>query len=185
MNIAIFQIVVFCTSLHVSTRSVTRDTFVFVHRADALGSLAFYVEQRDLWIGRDQHGNLVVYPSARLANVLVDYEQILRRRIEIANENIANADTLSDGRGENHPYRRRYATIGPEGLMQVEEDNNAFPRRYRPGNPLSDTMGYVFSPNVDSLVEMAISSRATTDLAAVVELKHQMRMHLGKRTKKR
>ena len=41
------------------------------------------------------------------------------------------------------------------GVRAIGRDRAAFPLRYDPANPAADTRGYVKTPNVNALVELA------------------------------
>jgi flagellar basal-body rod protein FlgC len=85
-------------------------------------------------------------------------------RLRVIAENVANADSLPTEPGRQ-PYRRRVVTFKNEldratGLQTVRvknirTDRSEFLRRYDPGHPAADQNGYVLTPNVNPLIEMA------------------------------
>ncbi|MFV0623218.1 flagellar basal body rod protein FlgC [Sphingomonas sp. ac-8] len=85
-------------------------------------------------------------------------------RMRVIAENLANQDSVSSQAGGD-PYRRRVATFRAEvdratgatqvKVSRVDTDKSAFQRVYQPGSPAADAQGYVFTPNVNSLVESA------------------------------
>jgi flagellar basal-body rod protein FlgC len=94
--------------------------------------------------------------------------------------NIANINTLRDAQGRPNPYRRRFVVFAP-GLpgdpskpgvhvSSVQQDQSAFPRRYDPGNPDADKLGYVSYPNVDMAIEMVNSLEASRAYEANVTM---------------
>ena len=101
-----------------------------------------------------------------------------RIRMEVASANIANADSLTNARGEYDPYRRRFALLsagnGKGGLgvrvAGIGVDDGPFRKVYDPGNPYAaratdparDTVeGYVNYPNINPTVEMVNAMEAT------------------------
>ncbi len=100
-----------------------------------------------------------------------------RLRMDVAAENLANAQTTRGANGG--PYRRKevvleqaggfgaqlQAAMGPRGgaasapsagvrVAGVQEDGSAPRRVYDPGHPDADGEGYVTMPNVDTVAEM-------------------------------
>ena len=85
-------------------------------------------------------------------------------RLRVISENVANADSLPTEPGKQ-PYRRRVVSFKNEldratGLPMVKvknirNDQTEFPRRFDPGHPAADANGYVRTPNVNALIEMA------------------------------
>ncbi len=87
-------------------------------------------------------------------------------RLNTIASNLANADTISTN--ENDVYQARHpvfesvmqdmgntddvATVRVRGIMQ--EQTAAIPQ-YRPNHPLANDDGFVFSPAIDSIAEMA------------------------------
>ncbi len=90
------------------------------------------------------------------------HAQALRMRV-IA-ENLANADSVARTPGGD-PYRRKVATfrshldrtIGATKVQvaSITTDKSQFGKVYQPGNPAADGAGYVQTPNVNGLIEMA------------------------------
>jgi flagellar basal-body rod protein FlgC len=85
-------------------------------------------------------------------------------RLRVIAENIANADSTAQRPGAE-PYRRRVVTFGNVldrelGAQAVRvdgivPDRSDFRRRFEPGHPAADDKGYVLTPNVNSLLEVA------------------------------
>ncbi len=85
-------------------------------------------------------------------------------RLRVIAENIANADSTAQQPGAE-PYRRRVVTFGNVldrelGAQTVRvggivPDRSEFRRRFEPGHPAADDKGYVLTPNVNSLLEVA------------------------------
>lgn len=87
-------------------------------------------------------------------------------RLNTVASNLANAETVSTN--EQDVYKARHpvfesvlqemgdmddvATVKVSGIMQ--EETAAIPH-YRPNHPLANEKGYVFSPNIDAVAEMA------------------------------
>jgi flagellar basal-body rod protein FlgC len=85
-------------------------------------------------------------------------------RLRVVAENMANANSLAPS-PDADPYRRRTVTFGTvtdpasgAQLVQVRRigpDRSEFGLRHEPGHPAADERGYVRTPNVNSMVEMA------------------------------
>jgi flagellar basal-body rod protein FlgC len=85
-------------------------------------------------------------------------------RLRVIAENIANADSTAQRPGAE-PYRRRVVTfgnvldreLGAETVRVdgIVPDKSDFGRRFEPGHPAADNKGYVLTPNVNSLLEVA------------------------------
>ncbi len=89
--------------------------------------------------------------------------RVQSQRVQIAAQNLANADSLATTPGGD-PYRRRTVSFREaldrdEGLRLVAVDRfgvdeSAFERRHDPNHPAADADGYVKLPNVAPLVEL-------------------------------
>lgn len=85
-------------------------------------------------------------------------------RMRVIAGNLANADSVAATPGGD-PYRRRVVTFTPSTdpisgttgvtVRGITVDRSEFDRVYQPGSPAADAAGYVKTPNVNSLVEMA------------------------------
>lgn len=85
-------------------------------------------------------------------------------RLRVIAENIANANSLPTSPGDE-PYRRKSVTFknaldretGLETVQvgRVRRDPSSFPLKYEPSHPAADKDGYVRTPNVNALIEMA------------------------------
>jgi flagellar basal-body rod protein FlgC len=85
-------------------------------------------------------------------------------RLRVIAENIANADSTAQRPGAE-PYRRRVVTFGnvldrelgakTVRVHGIVPDRSDFRRRFEPGHPAADDKGYVLTPNVNSLLEVA------------------------------
>lgn len=115
------------------------------------------------------------------------HAQALRMRV-IA-ENLANADSVATKAGGD-PYRRRVATFQAQvdkatGATMVKvdaitTDKSDFNRVYQPGNPAADAQGYVQTPNVNGLIEVADMRAAQRSYEAnlnAIEAARGMTMH--------
>jgi flagellar basal-body rod protein FlgC len=84
-------------------------------------------------------------------------------RMRVISENIANADSTSQGAGAD-PYRRRIPTFRSEvdraldartvAMGRVRTDPSDFRLKYEPGHPAADANGNVRYPNVNPMIEM-------------------------------
>jgi flagellar basal-body rod protein FlgC len=85
-------------------------------------------------------------------------------RLRVLAENMANADSIAQT-PDDDPYRRKTVTfenvmndelgVNQVRIKDVAQDRSPFGREYRPGHPAADQDGYVRTPNVNSLIEMA------------------------------
>ena len=82
-------------------------------------------------------------------------------RLRVISENLANAQSTGST-PEDVPYRRKMVTFrsfvedGAE-LVRVDKvihDKSDFIEKYDPGHPSANEEGYVFMPNVNSLIEV-------------------------------
>ena len=85
-------------------------------------------------------------------------------RLRVISQNLANAEALpQDPNGK--PYRRQIVTfknvldrslgIKTVHVDKVRPDKSDFGKRYEPNHPGADQDGYVRTPNVNTLIEMA------------------------------
>lgn len=84
-------------------------------------------------------------------------------RMRVIAENVANAETLDDGRGA--PYQRKLtvleAKMATKGAVpavavgRITLDRSAGQKRHEPGHPRADQFGYVTYSNVNTIVEMS------------------------------
>ncbi|MBL6934248.1 MAG: flagellar basal body rod protein FlgC [Alphaproteobacteria bacterium] len=84
-------------------------------------------------------------------------------RVRVISENMANADSLAMTPGGD-PYRRQIIsfqnTLDRElglktvNVRKIGEDSSEFGKRYDPGHPAADDIGYVQTTNVNGLIEM-------------------------------
>ncbi len=90
--------------------------------------------------------------------------QAQRTRMDTIANNILNANTTRNEKGEKVPYRRRFVLFAPgQGgdragqagvhVQNIELDQSPFRKQYQPGHPDADAQGYVQYPNVDVAIE--------------------------------
>jgi len=85
-------------------------------------------------------------------------------RMRIISENIANSGSTANTPGAD-PYQRRVPTftntfsteLGAYLIKadKVRLDTSDFGKKHEPGHPAADKAGYVKTPNVNTLIEMA------------------------------
>ncbi len=85
-------------------------------------------------------------------------------RLRVIAENVANADSIPQN-PEEQPYRRKLVSfanslnraLGFETVRvrDVVSDRSDFGKRFEPGHPGADAEGYVRTPNVKTIIEMA------------------------------
>jgi len=117
-----------------------------------------------------------------------------RMRMDVASQNIANADTTRTSKGT--PYKRRMVVFEERGnetfenvlsgemktaagagvrVKEIIEDETPFVPVYNPAHPDADENGYVMMPNVDKTKEMldlmSASNSYQANLNAVAAVK--------------
>ncbi|MBL0927998.1 MAG: flagellar basal body rod protein FlgC [Phycisphaerales bacterium] len=119
-----------------------------------------------------------------------------RQRLEVAAANIANSSTILDAQGNPEAFGRRFAVLRPGDpsaagkgrqwgvhVGQVAVDTESEPRKVLdPGSPWAKPAGhpdegYVYFPNIDTVVEQVNAleaQRAYEANAAVAETTRQM-----------
>lgn len=85
-------------------------------------------------------------------------------RLRVLAENVANSSSLPQS-PEQDPYQRKIVTfenvmndelgINEVKIKSIEGDESDFGRKFKPGHPGANEAGYVATPNVKPLVEMA------------------------------
>ncbi len=85
------------------------------------------------------------------------------RRMKVIAENLANANTTPNSALQK-PYQRQVVTFSSvldqaDGAHKVKvksvvKDKTPFGKKFEPGNPAADKLGYVQTPNINSLIEM-------------------------------
>ena len=110
-------------------------------------------------------------------------------RLRVIAENLANQDTTGDTPGAD-PYRRKTvtfdqkmdATLGAETIRvkQIGTDKTAFPKRYDPSHPAADGQGYVYTPNVNSFVEVMDMREAQRSFSANLNVMQVTRSMLSR-----
>ncbi|MBI5042220.1 MAG: flagellar basal body rod protein FlgC [Gammaproteobacteria bacterium] len=109
-------------------------------------------------------------------------------RLNTTASNLANAETV--GSSEETTYRARHPVFaamlqamhgesegGGVRVLGVAEDQEPLQQRYAPDNPLADSNGYVYLPNVnpvDEMVNMISASRSYQNNVEVLNTSKQM-----------
>ncbi len=85
-------------------------------------------------------------------------------RLRVISENLANAGSTSQTPG-GEPYRRKVLSFGNvldrtlgAQMVQVRSigpDRSDFELKYEPSHPAANSDGYVMTPNVNPIIEMA------------------------------
>lgn len=109
-------------------------------------------------------------------------------RMRVIAENMANAGSTGAS-PEDVPYRRKLVTFetikqgfekaGGVQVDKVMQDKSDFGKEYNPGHPAANEDGYVFTPNVNSLIEAMDMKEAQRSYEAnlrVIELSRGMLM---------
>ena len=106
--------------------------------------------------------------------------QAQRVRMDTIANNILNANTTRNARGEKVPYQRRFVVLAsgmPDGsgkggvhVQSVGIDKAPFRKQYEPGHPDADSDGYVSYPNIDTSVEYVNALEASRAYEANVSM---------------
>ncbi len=94
-----------------------------------------------------------------------------RTRLNVITGNVSNAKSITNAAGEYEPYRRRFAVFGSgdpvRGSAQgvhvasIEIDGSPLRPVLEPGSPFANADGYVYYPNVDSVIEQMNAMEAS------------------------
>lgn len=105
-------------------------------------------------------------------------------RIRVVSENIANANSLSTTPG-GAPYQRKIISFFDElnkasgeniiSAPEIRRDDSPFPTEFDPGNPAADENGFVKTPNVNVIIEMADMREANRSYEANIQVIRQAR----------
>ena len=84
-------------------------------------------------------------------------------RMRVIAQNMANANSTPNAEGEA-PYRRKIPTfenvinremgVSTVQMTKTVSDQSPFRKKFDPGHPAADEMGYIQLPNVNGLIEM-------------------------------
>lgn len=118
-------------------------------------------------------GSLHVQPANGLTVALVacdPYETYLRTKIQVAEANLLNRDTLEDVNGAYAPYRRKRVTWHADTRsFSIDDDPSPFMRVHDAGHPHANDDGVVLYPNVDATIEELDIAIAKDELARRAE----------------
>jgi flagellar basal-body rod protein FlgC len=105
-------------------------------------------------------------------------------RLRVVSENLANAQSTGNTSGAD-PYQRKTISFASEldrtsgvslvEVSSIDRDPSAFPMEFQPGNVAADENGYVKTPNVNVLIEMADMSEANRSYEANLQVIKQAR----------
>ncbi len=108
-------------------------------------------------------------------------------RLRVIAENVANAESTAQEPG-GQPYRRKVVTFGSvldrelgAEIVRVDGivlDRSDLGRRFDPGHPAADDKGYVLTPNVNALLEVADMREAQRSYEANLKVIQSSRMML-------
>lgn len=116
-----------------------------------------FLRDRGVKLESDANGLLRIYVhgSQETIPAVVKFLGLMKKRMEVIVENLANCDTTRDAGERNNPYRRKIFSIDENGNASVVKDEKALPIiRYAPDHPDADEKGYVSFPNVNFAVEI-------------------------------
>jgi flagellar basal-body rod protein FlgC len=98
-----------------------------------------------------------------------------RTRMTVIASNIANVNSLQNAQGEYDPYLRRAAMFAPGDpnaagstgrsmgvhVADIDIDQGALRRDYRPDHKFADADGYVMVPDIDTTMEWVNAMQAS------------------------
>ena len=105
--------------------------------------------------------------------------QVQRTRLDTIAENLLNANTTRNAKGEKVPFRRRFVVLAPGPansgkpgvhVQEIGQDPSPPVRRYEPGHPDADADGYVSYPNIDMSIEYVNALEASRAYEANVTM---------------
>ena len=109
-------------------------------------------------------------------------------RMRVIAQNLANANTTAESAGAD-PYRRQVPTFKNQmdrelGVPLVSMDKTLpdkapFGKRFDPGHPAADELGYVKLPNVNGLVEVMDMREAQRSFEANLQVVQSARAMLN------
>lgn len=110
--------------------------------------------------------------------------RIQGERLRVASENIANSGTTGTAPGED-PYQRKTISFKNEldrelgvylpEVYEIGRDDADFPMEFAPDHPAANDLGYIKTPNVNSLIEMMDAREAQRTYEANLGLIEQSR----------
>lgn len=111
------------------------------------------------------------------------------QRIRVTSENIANANSTGNSPGAD-PYAKKEIIftelLDSEGnsqgvkVKEITQDNDNFDLKYDPSHPAANADGYVKTPNVNTLIEMANTKSAQRAYDANLSLYQSSREMVAK-----
>jgi hypothetical protein len=66
-------------------------------------------------VEKDANGDDRIFDTPACRAILVSYRRLLRVRLDVIAQNLANVNTTRDAHGENKPYRRRFVVADEAG----------------------------------------------------------------------
>ena len=110
-------------------------------------------------------------------------------RLRVISENVANAQSTGSSPGAD-PYRRKTITFQQHvdratgtTIVQVKKigrDMSAFPTEYNPSHPAASAEGYVKTPNINSVIEMADMRETSRSYEANVNMVEQAKAMMSR-----
>ena len=118
-------------------------------------------------VEKNPGGDERVFDSPACRITLAKYRRMLRTRLTLIAENLANVNSTRDAQGMKNPYRRKFVVADASGTTEIRTDPSPFITRYEPANPDADAKGYVQYPNVEPNVEY-VNAEVTSRLYRMV-----------------
>ena len=105
-------------------------------------------------------------------------------RLRVVSENLANANSTGEAPGAD-PYQRKTVVFQTSvdratqaaliGIERIDRDGADFGQVFDPAHPAADPDGYVKTPNVNAIVEMADMREANRSYQANLQVLKQAR----------
>ena len=113
-----------------------------------------FLRGRGVKLETDANGLLRIYVHEKpeITPAVVKFLGLMKMRMSVIAENLANIDTIRDAKGNS--YRRKDLLIDKDGNAAVVNDETSPTLRYTPGHPDADEEGNVSFPNVSVFTEI-------------------------------
>jgi flagellar basal-body rod protein FlgC len=114
-----------------------------------------FLRDRGVKLETDANGLMRIYVQGAPETIpaVVKFLGLMKARMEVVTNNLANFNTTHDTGGKG-PYRRKKFTIDKDGNASVVIDESPPRSIYIPGHPDADKQGLVSFPNISPMMEI-------------------------------
>jgi flagellar basal-body rod protein FlgC len=115
-----------------------------------------FLQGRGVKLETDANGLMRIYAHGAPETIpaVVKFLGLMKARMAVITENLANFDTTRDARGKGYPYRKKIFSIDKDGNASVVNDERSPRILYMPGHPDADEQGLVSFPNISPMTEI-------------------------------